>query len=169
MPSEPTRVRLLRVVLASPGDVATERARVPAVIDRVNRGVAGDRGVRLELHSWETDTYPDIDERGAQAVIDRALRPEAADVFIGVFWRRFGTPVWDARSGTEHEYLRALRARQKGQKWPTIMVYFSQRAFTPTKDDLLHLENIIGSGAISMGSTGSTRIRTTSRSTSSGT
>ena len=52
------------------------------------------------------------------------------DLLIGIFWKRFGTPVHDAQSGTEHEFLTAYHAWQQHRK-PQIMVYFNQRPATP--------------------------------------
>jgi len=44
--------------VASPNDVQPERDVLPSVIEEVNRGVAADRELRLELSKWETDAYP---------------------------------------------------------------------------------------------------------------
>jgi len=67
-------VRILRVVVASPGDVQGERDRVPIVVDELNRGVAADRGLGLHVYRWETDAYPGFHAEGPQALIDPILR-----------------------------------------------------------------------------------------------
>jgi hypothetical protein len=54
----PEQVRVLRVVVASPGDVQSERDSLPEVIDELNKSTAADRGLRLELIRWQTDAYP---------------------------------------------------------------------------------------------------------------
>jgi hypothetical protein len=48
-------VTILRVVVASPGDVQAERDALPAILAEINRGIAAERGLRLELMRWETD------------------------------------------------------------------------------------------------------------------
>jgi formylglycine-generating enzyme required for sulfatase activity len=58
------------------------------------------------------------------------MQIEDCDIFIGMFWKRFGTPVYDAGSGTAHEFQRAYEAWQQ-QRRPHIMMYFNQRAYTP--------------------------------------
>jgi hypothetical protein len=122
--------RILRIVVASPSDVQAERNAVPFVLDELNRGIAGDRNLLLELSRWETDAYPGFHPEGPQGLIDPTLKIEDCDVLIGVFWKRFGTPTADAGSGTEHEILNAYRAwKQNGR--PQIMVYFNQQAYTP--------------------------------------
>ena len=44
---------ILRIVVASPGDVQAKRDLLPGIIDELNRGVAADRGLRLELSRWD--------------------------------------------------------------------------------------------------------------------
>jgi hypothetical protein len=95
--------RVLRVVVASPGDVARERDAVARVFDEINRGVARDKDVVFEVWRWETDAYPAFHPEGPQPVIDLQLRIADCDLLVGVFWKRFGTPTADAASGTEHE------------------------------------------------------------------
>ena len=55
----PDLIRVLRVVVASPSDVKTERDIVPIVLEELNKSLGADRAVRLEVVRWETDTsYP---------------------------------------------------------------------------------------------------------------
>ena len=126
----PYDATVLRVVVASPGDVPAERDIVAKVLDELNKGTAADRGLRMEAVRWETDTYPGFNPEGPQGLIDGLLDIQASDVVVGIFWKRFGTPVSDADSGTEHEIQKAFAAwRDTGQ--PQIMVYFNQRSYTP--------------------------------------
>ena len=101
------QVKLVKIVLASPGDVQAERDALPGIIEELNHGVARDRKLRLELTRWETDAYPGFHPEGPQGLIDPILSIDACDVLIGIFWKRFGTPTRDAQSGTEHEILTA--------------------------------------------------------------
>ena len=75
----PSEAKILRVVVASPGDVQAERDRVPVVVAELNRGVAADRGLRLEVYRWETDVYPGFHAEGPQGLIDPILRIEDSD------------------------------------------------------------------------------------------
>lgn len=125
------QVRLLRVVVASPADVMQERKVLDTVIADLNRGLAADRGVRLELLRWETQAFPGFHVDGPQGLIDEVLGIEDCDVLIGIFWKRFGTPVPDAGSGTEHEFRKAYEAWQRQQR-PAIMMYFNQKPWTPS-------------------------------------
>jgi small GTP-binding protein len=122
--------RIFRIVVASPGDVQPERDVIPSVIDEV-RGIAADRGLYLELARWETDTYPGFHPEGPQGLIDPTLKITDCDLLIGVFWKRFGTPTTDGKTGTEHEFNLAYEAWQKNQT-PQIFVYFNQKPYSPS-------------------------------------
>jgi hypothetical protein len=120
----------VRIVIASPTDLKPERESLSAVIDELNRGIAADQGLSLELAAWETDAYPGFHALGPQGLIDSVLKIDEADVLIGVFWSRFGTAVYDGRSGTEHEILTAYEAWRKNRK-PQIMIYFNEKPYSP--------------------------------------
>jgi hypothetical protein len=124
------KVTICRIVVASPADVRPERNALPAVVAELNQGIAAEHSLRLELSRWETDAYPGFHPEGPQGLIDASLRIEDCDVLIGIFWKRFGTPVQDANSGTEHEFRRAYDAWKRTRR-PHIMVYFNQRPYKP--------------------------------------
>lgn len=116
---------ILRIVLSSPGDVAEEREVMVSVIDELNRGIARDRHLHLELIRWETEAYPDLHAEGPQGVIDAALEIQRSDILLGIFWKRFGTPTKAASSGTEHEIRAALACCEKSGR-PRVMIYFKE-------------------------------------------
>jgi hypothetical protein len=123
----PITYQELRLLLVSPGDVASERKIAGEVVDELNRDIAPDRGYRVAIWRWETDARPGLHILGPQGLIDDLMTISTADVVVGVFWKRFGTPVWDAASGTEHELRRAWASwRSHGR--PDVMVYFGTRA-----------------------------------------
>jgi len=122
--------QVLRIVVASPGDVNAERGLLPNVIEELNRGVAADRGLSLELSRWETDAYPGFHPEGPQGLIDPIIKITDCDLLIGIFWKKFGTPAADGQTGTEHEINLAISAwKEKGS--PQVFVYFSQKPHSP--------------------------------------
>jgi HEAT repeat protein len=122
--------RIIRVVIASPNDVAAERDALPAVFDELNQGIAAERGLLLVLQRYETDAHPGLHEEGPQGLIDPILNIEDCDILIGIFWKRFGTPTRDAQSGTEHEISLALNAWQRNGR-PQVMLYFNREEYYP--------------------------------------
>jgi Domain of unknown function (DUF4062) len=127
-------VKVLRIVVASPGDVQAERNAVEDVARDLNRATAKDRGLRVEVSRWETDAFPGFHADGAQGLVDSILKIEDCDVLVGIFWKRFGKPVGDAKSGTEHEFRTAYEAWRKSKR-PQIMVYFNQKPYTPKSSE----------------------------------
>jgi hypothetical protein len=128
-----TQPQILRVVIASSGDAQAERRCLEAVTEELNRGVAAVLGLRLEIVGWETYAFPGFHIEGPQDLIDSRLRIEVedCDVFIGIFWKRFGTPLGGMQSDTEHAFRIAYGAwRTRGR--PHIMVYFNQKPYAPT-------------------------------------
>jgi len=101
----PKRVTILRVFVASPGDVDEERRSLEDVIRELNLIWTKQKEVMLELVEWETHVHPGF-SADAQAVINDQIADQY-DIFIGVLGTRFGTPTGRAASGTEEEFERA--------------------------------------------------------------
>ncbi|MFL5626421.1 MAG: site-specific integrase [Ktedonobacteraceae bacterium] len=121
----------LRVVVASPGDVKPERDVVKVVATELNQDIAAEYGLYIRISRWETDAFPGFHAEGPQGLIDLVLQIEDCDLLIGIFWKRFGTPTADAKSGTEHEFRKAYEAWKRNKR-PQIMIYFNQKPYTPT-------------------------------------
>ena len=134
---------ILTVVVASPSDVMVERNTLHGVIDELNLSVARREGLQLRLIRWETDSHPGFHPDGPQGLINSVLKIEDCDIFVGIFWKRFGTPVKDAGSGTEAEFLQAYNAWKK-QSSPHIMFYFNQAPVMPaTAAEAEQLQRVI--------------------------
>src|SRR5437764_7595584 len=133
----------LRIVVGSPNDVTAEKEMLREIVEKINRGIAAEKAHDLKLYTWETEIYPRFHVDGFPGAIDEALDIDNCDVLICIFWKRFGTPVKDAKSGTEHEFNRARRAWTERNK-PEIMVYFSQNPYTlKTVEEARQLENVL--------------------------
>jgi hypothetical protein len=133
----------IKIFLASPSDVEGERDALSALVREINdvlAFLAPDRALRLQLVRYETDTYPDIGQ--AQEVINRQI-PVDYDIFVGVMWKRVGTPTATSSSGTIEEFRRALDHRQNNGR-PVIMFYFCDEPVPfPRGDDLNQLSGVV--------------------------
>ena len=136
-------VRLLKIVVVCPGDVKRERGIVTKVAEALNSEIAEERNVQLKVMHWETDTRPGFHLDGPQGLIDTLLPIQECNVLIGIFWKRFGTPVSEGVSGTAHEIKLAYKAwTKRGQ--PQLFLYFCQRSFTPaTVDDATQWRSVL--------------------------
>jgi hypothetical protein len=128
----------LRVFLASPGDVPQEREALPRVVDEFNVTIGPLSDCRLEAIRWETHATPDAGR--PQAVINRQLGEY--DIFVGIMWRRFGTPTGVAGSGTEEEYRIAFE-RWKTNPELVLMFYFCETPFYPSSVDELEQMKLV--------------------------
>lgn len=99
-------MKRLRVFVASPSDVAEERDVVSVVVAELRRILPQIRPVELEVIRWETHGWPDVGA-DAQDVINKEIGEY--DIFVGVMWRRFGTPTKRGESGTAEEFDRAYK------------------------------------------------------------
>jgi hypothetical protein len=117
-----TQVKRLSIFLASPSDVRQERALVREVIDEVNRTVAKDKGVVLDLSSSER-AIPGYGKDGQTIINEQLGDMKQYDLFVGIMWNRIGTPTPRDISGTAEEFARAVNALKRRKK-PQIWFYF---------------------------------------------
>jgi hypothetical protein len=128
-----------RVFLASPGDVPQEREALPHVVDEFNTTIGPLADCRLEVIRWETHATPNAGR--PQAVINDQLSDY--DIFIGIMWRRFGTPTGVAGSGTEEEYRIAFERWRANPKL-VLMFYFCEAPFYPRSiDELEQMKQVL--------------------------
>ncbi|MBN1762190.1 MAG: DUF4062 domain-containing protein [Methanomicrobia archaeon] len=134
------KLQNVRIFVASPGDVAEEREQLRKVADKLNHSITHELGFNLEVVGWETHVIPEMGDR-PQAIINKQIDPY--DVFVGIMWKRFGTPTGEAESGTEEEFNIAFECRKKFGI-PCIMFYFNQEPFMPrTQHEIKQLEKVI--------------------------
>jgi hypothetical protein len=113
----PFSATVLRVMIASPGDVQKERAVVREVISEWNSTNGAHRNVMLLATGWETDVAPEMGD-APQHIIDKRIL-EDADLLVGMFWTRLGTPTASYASGAVEEIEEHLKAGKPA------MLYFS--------------------------------------------
>jgi hypothetical protein len=77
---------ILRVLIASPSDLAEERDAATQAINEWNALHAADQSVVLLPVRWETHATPRTGIRPQQAINEQLVR--SADLVIGLFWRR---------------------------------------------------------------------------------
>ncbi|GAA2841646.1 FtsK/SpoIIIE family protein [Leucobacter komagatae] len=115
---------VLTVFMASPGDVGEERSELARVVYAINKRLAADLGWHIELRGWE-NTVPGMGRPQSRINPD----VQACDVFIGILWKRWGTPTGEFSSGFREEFEIAYERRSKSTD-PEILMYF--RAVEPT-------------------------------------
>src|SRR5580700_9517756 len=93
-------LKKLRIFVASPSDVATERAKIETVVVSLKH-IADYLGLILEVIDWN-QVVPDVG-RPQQIIFDQ-LQPTSWDIFVGILWHRLGTPSHGKDPETGKEY-----------------------------------------------------------------
>lgn len=139
--SQPLEV--LRLIVVSPADVTAERELVRRVVQSLNLLLRPVRNMQIDVWGWETGSYPTVHQAGPQGAIDAVMHMDTADIVVGIFWTRFGTPTMTAPAGTEHELRRALERWQREDR-PKIMLYFNEKESRPRNaEESTQLTNVL--------------------------
>jgi hypothetical protein len=138
-----TTATKVRIFVASPSDTGSERQQLSAVTEELNvlvPALAPEKKIVLQLVKWETSVAPGMG-RDAQEVVNKQIGEY--DIFVGIIWKRMGTPTAVAQSGTEEEFRRAYAEWQRN-KGLRILFYFSQAPYTiTTGEDAEQLGRVI--------------------------
>lgn len=134
----PKTEQVLRIFLASPDDVSDERSRIAEFVEEWNNLWSDEFRVHLKLIRWETHAFPAVGSDG-QDVINGQIGEEY-DLFVGIMWKRLGTPTSRSASGTVEEFERAL-ARYRKSGSPQLMFYF-KKVVPEDQDDVSQFQAI---------------------------
>jgi hypothetical protein len=130
---------IYKCVVSSPSDTQEERDACDKVFEKINRTLGNQLKFRIESRKWEADVHPAIGE-DAQSVISEQLLDDY-QLFVGIMWKKFGTPTKKAASGTEEEFLDAY-LKNRGSRNVEVMFYFNQTAFKPNDIDPAQVKKV---------------------------
>jgi hypothetical protein len=116
----PSDVRKLDVLIASPGDTTVERDAVERALHEWNDHRGDAENAVLRPRRYEISSVPISGRGDAQTVINRQV-VDKADIVIGIFYSRLGTPTERASSGTVEELNRSVAAGKP------VHLYFSDK------------------------------------------
>ena len=119
----PKKIDKYRILVASPNDVRDERESIKEVIDELNNTYGVRENVVIELVRWETHSAPAISNTSIQDIIDKDLGDDY-DLFVGILWKKFGTPTKKFDSGTEQEFRNAYSRFVANPSTVQILFYF---------------------------------------------
>ena len=116
----PTGTLNFHIVAIGPSDVQEELLSIDPVVAKLSREFL-IRNITLSFRHW-THLPPGIGS--PEQYIDSRLEWENVDFVIGAMWKKFGSSLNDADSGTEHECNEVLRLFKRGQ--PDLLFYFRE-------------------------------------------
>lgn len=123
-----------RVMIASPGDVRGERSIIREVLSEWNAINAEERRTVLIPLGWEIDVAPEMGGEPQRIINSQILRD--ADLLVGMFWTRIGTPTTGYASGTVEEIEQHLAAGRPA------MLYFSSAPINPESIDFEQYQHL---------------------------
>lgn len=109
--------KAIEIMIASPSDVVRERQVVRDVIAQWNAVHSRREAVCLMPIGWETHSSPELAGRAQELINERVLKH--ADLLVGIFWTRVGSPTGKSVSGSIEEIE---KHREAGKP---VMLYFS--------------------------------------------
>jgi hypothetical protein len=125
--------KVVRVLVASPGDLEVERDAIEAAVEELNLGLGASTNTRLEVIRWESHASPELGT-DPQAILNQQLG-DNFDVFIGLLWARTGTPTPRADSGTIEEFERAKARWENDPDSVSVKFYFKEEPINPWEID----------------------------------
>lgn len=134
-------VKHIKLFVSSPSDVVDERGKyMDQVVKDLNEGTALDHGMHVDLWRWETDAHPDAGR--AQDIITKQLGEY--EIYLGIMWKRFGTPTGRAKSGVEEEFNLAYRTWQKNRSLHILFYFCTAPCPLPkTNEDLEQAKKVL--------------------------
>lgn len=119
--------KVYNVMIASPGDVASERNIVREVVHEWNVIHSSHRKIVLLPVGWETHSSPEMGKK-PQEIINKQVLINC-DLLVGVFWTRIGTETGEYDSGSVEEIEKHIEAGKPA------MLYFSNKPAHPDSID----------------------------------
>lgn len=126
--------KVFNVMIASPGDVASERSIIRDVIYEWNAVHSIARNIVLMPIGWETHSSPEMGGEPQKIINSQIL--EKSDILVGVFGTRIGTATSSYASGTVEEIERHIEAGK------LAMVYFSSQPVVLDTVDLNQVSEV---------------------------
>jgi len=130
----PFPANVIRILIASPSDVAIERTIASRVIQNWNVTNSRGRGVVLLPVMWETHFFPTYGQRPQQSLNEQFV--DDCDLALGIFWSRLGSSTGDHESGTVEEIERLASLGKP------VMLYFSSVPIEPEKIETEQLNRL---------------------------
>jgi len=121
------------IFIASPSDMQEERIAIEEVVKELNLTFGNRQNIVIELLKWETHSAPGISTEHPQNLINKDIGDDY-DIFVGLLWTRFGTPTDNAGSGTEEEFINAVKRFQADNNSIQLLFYFKDLAPKSLKD-----------------------------------
>jgi len=128
------KAQVFNVMIASPGDVASERSIIRDVIYEWNAVHSNSRNIVLLPIGWESHSSPEMGGTPQEIINDQVC--DRCDLLVGVFWTRIGTSTNNYASGTVEEIEKHIDSEKPA------MLYFSSQPVAVDTVDLSQVQEL---------------------------
>lgn len=119
--------KIVKVIIASPGDLKDERSSIPENFLGWNKN---HPGILLTPEMWESGSVPTMGDH-PQQILNKQL-VEDGDLLVALFWTKLGTPTPNALSGTVEEIEEFIKKKGAAR----VMIYFCNRQLPDSPGDI---------------------------------
>jgi hypothetical protein len=122
-----TGIKNISVFISCPSDVENEKSIVKSVCKSLSSIYRKTHKIQLTPLDWKENVPSEISNLSPQEIIDKNIQDY--DVYIGIFWKRFGDKIVNGLSPTEKEFEDALARKEKIGK-PIIKFFFKKKEYS---------------------------------------
>ncbi|MHA1294581.1 MAG: hypothetical protein ACTSQJ_18220, partial [Promethearchaeota archaeon] len=135
--------KIFRVFISCPSDVDKERELVRKVCEDISKTYGASNRIEVKPIDYRNEVIPFISGKRTQEIISDQLEKPGYEIYIGIFWKRFGNKQSNELTPTEEEYQNALKSCKENGK-PLISVFFKCKKYFPnTVEDAVQIVEVL--------------------------
>lgn len=116
------------LLISCASDVSEHIAKIEHAVDSFNNHYGRLNDIIIRPVHWSRNAYPTMEHRPPQEVLNEQI-VDGADMAVGIFWTRFGTPTAEYGSGVEEEIERMVSQEKQ------VFLYFLDSPMSPSEID----------------------------------
>jgi predicted NACHT family NTPase len=120
--------KIFRVFISCPSDVDKEREWTREACEDISKTHGISDGIEVKPIDYRNELIPFISGTRTQEMISDQLEKPGYEIYIGIFWKRFGDKKSNGLTPSEEEYQNALKSRMKNGK-PLMSVFFKCKGY----------------------------------------
>lgn len=101
------KAKIVKVFIGSPSDTINERNKISEIIEELNQTIGYYSDILVQSIMWENNVRPTIGLDGQDVINSQT---QDYDIFVGMMWKKYGSPTPRAGSATDEEYSHALKS-----------------------------------------------------------
>jgi hypothetical protein len=138
-------IKQIRILVACPNDVENIKKMIEQCCDNFNPELLKNEKIEFEVIHWKKNVNSILTGEGLQDIINREYDEQEYDVFIGIFWKRFGEKQGNGKTPTEEEFERALKGYKQTRIPKIVKIYFKQdqMLLPKSKEEILQIVEIL--------------------------